>query len=130
MSYKLKLKELRKAAGMTQQQLADVTGIRLGTLRTYEQGVSGALSLSDAVLICNALGTTPDDLCGWWDDHPRPARAEYADDRQAALNRAYESMNEKGRETAAGRVWEMLSVPGYVDATGEGADVPALGEAV
>lgn len=33
-----KLKEMRRKAGFSQSQLADVTGINVGTLRHYEQG--------------------------------------------------------------------------------------------
>lgn len=33
-----KLKEMRMKAGLSQSQLSDLTGIKLGTLRHYEQG--------------------------------------------------------------------------------------------
>lgn len=34
----VKLKQLRQAAGLTQEQLAEAAGLPLGTLRNYEQG--------------------------------------------------------------------------------------------
>lgn len=68
----LRLKELRKQAGLTQQDLCDATEIKLGTLRTWEQGTA-SIKLEDAVSICRALHCTPNDLCGWYIDHPEDA---------------------------------------------------------
>ena len=65
----LRLKELRKQAGLTQQELCDATQIKLGTLRTWEQGTA-SIKLNDACRICRALRCTPNDLCGWYIDHP------------------------------------------------------------
>lgn len=65
----LRLKELRKQAGLTQQELCDATQIKLGTLRTWEQGTA-SIKLDDACRICRALRCTPNDLCGWYIDHP------------------------------------------------------------
>ena len=56
------LAHYRAVAGLTQQQLADTTGISVSTLRQYEQGtrnISG-VALKNAVLIADALGL--DDL--------------------------------------------------------------------
>lgn len=68
----LRLKELRKQAGLTQQDLCDATEIKLGTLRTWEQGTA-SIKLEDAVSICRALHCTPNDLCGWYIEHPEDA---------------------------------------------------------
>ena len=68
----LRLKELRKQAGLTQQELCDATEIKLGTLRTWEQGTA-SIKLDDACRICRALHCTPNDLCGWYIDHPEDA---------------------------------------------------------
>lgn len=65
----LRLKELRKQAGLTQQELCEATQIKLGTLRTWEQGTA-SIKLDDACHICRALRCTPNDLCGWYIDHP------------------------------------------------------------
>ena len=68
----MRLKELRKEASLTQQELCDKTGIRLGTLRTWEQGAS-TMRADDVVVICTELGCTPNDLLGWYEDHPQDA---------------------------------------------------------
>lgn len=71
----LRLKELRKQAGLTQQDLCDATQIKLGTLRTWEQGTA-SIKLDDACRICRALHCTPNDLCGWYIEHPEDAPRE------------------------------------------------------
>ena len=64
MSYRLRLKEMRKAKGLTQKEVAQKAGVKLSTYRTWEQGVSG-ISLEKAVVLSFVLGCTPNDLCGW-----------------------------------------------------------------
>jgi transcriptional regulator with XRE-family HTH domain len=39
MTFAERLRELRKAAGLTQDQLNERSGLPIGTLRNYEQGV-------------------------------------------------------------------------------------------
>ena len=97
--YRLCLKELRKAAGLTQQELAQRAGVKLGTLRTWEQGVSTP-SLRDAYACALALGCTVDDLCGWEGGRPpgEAARASPpADPAREALREAWDAAGERGR---------------------------------
>lgn len=70
MSYKLKLKELRQKTELNQGDIAPLLGISLSTYRKWEQGVA-RITLENAVKICEILGCTPNDLCGWYDSHPR-----------------------------------------------------------
>lgn len=60
---KLMLKELRIAAGLTQQELADALNIPQRTYGSYERE-ERALSLKLSWAICDALGCTPNDLVG------------------------------------------------------------------
>lgn len=58
------LKQARKAKGLTQKELAEVTGINLRTLQHYEQG-SKDLNLAAAITvyaIADALGVKIEDL--------------------------------------------------------------------
>lgn len=64
MSYRLTLKEMRKASGLTQKEVAEKANIKLATYRTWEQGVSG-ISLENAYSLAIVLGCTVNDLCGW-----------------------------------------------------------------
>lgn len=65
----LTLKRAREEKGFTQSQLADALGMKLSTYRTWEQGTV-KLTLENACNISLILGCTPNDLCGWYDDHP------------------------------------------------------------
>ena len=77
MSYTPMLKQMRKASGMTQEELAEKTGIKLSTYRTWEQGVAKKIPIEAICDIATVLGCTPNDLCGWYIDHPedRPSPA-------------------------------------------------------
>lgn len=59
-----KLKELRKAAGLTRVQLFDRTGIPIRTLEAYEQGLRPLTraKLPTVLRICGALNCRPEDL--------------------------------------------------------------------
>lgn len=55
-----RIHHLRKAAGMTQEQVADMTGVSKVTISKWERGME--LSLSNAASLCRALGVSLDDL--------------------------------------------------------------------
>lgn len=44
--YSFKLKEVRKAEGLTQQQFSDITGLSLGTIKNYETNQHEAKALT------------------------------------------------------------------------------------
>lgn len=76
MLFREKLAELRAAAGLTQEQLADRSGVPLWTLRKYEQRDKQRVSLNVAARLAKALGTTCEafsgceDIAGEDDDPP------------------------------------------------------------
>lgn len=82
MSYKNRLKELRKAAGLTQRDICDQTGIKLGTYRAWEQGVS-QLRLDDALTLSKALSCDPNTLAGWYESHPKTKEKPLLNEEQA-----------------------------------------------
>jgi len=51
----MRLKELRKAARLTQQSLAQASGLAIGTIRDYEQGRREP-TLDSAFKLAKALG--------------------------------------------------------------------------
>ncbi len=67
---RLMLKQIREAKGFTQPEMAERLDMKLSTYRTWEQGVV-KLTLENACLISFVLDCTPNDLCGWYLDHPR-----------------------------------------------------------
>lgn len=61
---KLMLQELRKAAGLSQQEIAEALCMPRRTYGSYERG-ERSINLNFAAVICNVLGCTPNDLVGW-----------------------------------------------------------------
>lgn len=87
-AFKLLLKPIRKASGMTQKEVAEKANVSLGTYRTWEQGTSG-MSLEMACVVADVLGCTPNDLCDWYATHPRE-RPQPRDPAHAELARCYD----------------------------------------
>lgn len=86
MSYRLKLKEMRKASGLTQKEVAERADVKLATYRTWEQGVSD-ISLEKAYALAMVLGCSVNDLCGW--PKGKNEGREFEDDFEAELLRCY-----------------------------------------
>lgn len=100
MSYRLLLKELRIRKGMTQQEVASAAGVPLSTYRSWEQGVAKKFSLEHAFVISAILGCTPNDLCGWYDDHPNEASAACETDAfERELLRDYRACSAQWKST-------------------------------
>lgn len=57
------IKKARKKAGMTQAQAAEASGIPVGTLRRWEQGVNEP-DISSIILLADVYKTTTDELLG------------------------------------------------------------------
>lgn len=60
-----RLRELRKARGMTQTELADRLHTTKQTIGKYEQGIVTNLPLNRVEELAKALNTTPAYLMGW-----------------------------------------------------------------
>ncbi len=58
----VQLGHLRVARGLTQQQLAERTGLRRDTISALERGKSQAIEFTTLALLCDALGVGPGDL--------------------------------------------------------------------
>lgn len=63
-----KIKELRKAKGLTLEQVADVVGVGKSTVRKWETGMIANMKRDKIADLAKALGTTPAYLMGWDDD--------------------------------------------------------------
>jgi len=53
--FAIRLKELRRRSGMTQEELADATGLSVGFIRSLEQAIN-APSFESLELLARALG--------------------------------------------------------------------------
>ena len=58
----LRLKQLRKAAGLTQAQLAEMVGVYQGTISDHERGKATRIDLSLIERLAEALGVEPGEL--------------------------------------------------------------------
>ena len=63
-----KLKELRKARGMTLEELAERVGTSKQTIHRYENGVITNIPPEKVEILAGALSTTPSHLMGWTAD--------------------------------------------------------------
>lgn len=91
----LQLQQIRKRAGLSQQQMADALGIKKRTYGSWErQEVS--LSLEQAYDCAVILGCSIDAIAGY------TPPVSYADPAQEALNGYWDSMNDDGRERLLG----------------------------
>lgn len=64
----LKLKELRKQAGLTLDELAERVGTSKQTIHRYENGTITNVPPEKVESLAVALGTTPQELMGWEDE--------------------------------------------------------------
>ena len=62
MDFGKRLRRIRRAADITQEQLAAATGIDAGSITRYETGAVTP-GLDKAYALAEALGVTLDDLC-------------------------------------------------------------------
>ncbi|HJC40778.1 MAG TPA: helix-turn-helix transcriptional regulator [Candidatus Intestinimonas pullistercoris] len=77
---KTKVKELRAAAGLTQQQLADLVRVSARTIISIEKGQYSP-SLMLAYRMAVVFGTTVEDLCCLQENKEREDR-EYEEDQE------------------------------------------------
>lgn len=82
----LKIRERREALGLTQTELAKMVGKSFRTIQSWERGESYPNAEYVAVL-CNVFNVDPNDLLGWYIDHPldRPAAARLDPEHEALL---------------------------------------------
>ncbi len=62
-----RLRELRKAQGLTLDDVENITGIKRGTFNNYENGKTEP-KLDTWQKLAEALNVTPQYLVGWTDD--------------------------------------------------------------
>lgn len=93
---RLRLTEIRENRRLTQSEIAKIAGVSSKTEWNWEQGKSfpNAAQLWD---IAVALDCTPNDLLGWYDDHPRESVQEPLPPEEAELMRNYRSCTPQWR---------------------------------
>ncbi len=95
-----KLRELRKSKGLNQSELAELVGVTTRVVGAWERR-NTQITLEDAVSVSAALGCTPNDLCGWYDAHPRDGEPD-AHTPEGELLRCYRASTPDRRERILG----------------------------
>ena len=117
---KLQLKPLRKKRHITQQALADKLKVDIGTVGNWERGKT-MMSIEQLCNCCEILGCTPNDMTGWYLEHPSdevvhedPAREELlmCYDGSNAENRAFMLQAARHAALASGEAPERDDVQG------------------
>ena len=86
----LQIKQLRKKSHISQTELANSIGVSLRTVWSWERGES--LPNAEQVWNCAvALGCSPNDICGWYIDHPEDRPAPPGDSGAEELLGCYRS---------------------------------------
>lgn len=91
----LKLKQARKENGYSQADLADALGVDIKTVGNWERGKT-LPDIEQLWKCAKALNTDPNDLLGWYEEHPedRPAAPAGA---EGELIACYRQSTEKRR---------------------------------
>ncbi len=91
---------LKKEKGMTNAQIARLSGVTLSTLDKITSGINKNPKLDTLQAICNVLGCTLNDFM---DRPPQPQKASPYSDEAMKLAGDYDShMDDRGRETVRG----------------------------
>lgn len=86
----LQIKQLRKKSHISQTELANSMGVSLRTVGSWERGES--LPNAEQVWNCAvSLGCSPNDICGWYIDHPEDRPAPPGDPGASELLGCYRS---------------------------------------
>lgn len=104
---KLRMKQIRDARGLSQQEVADRVGIPVRRYGSYERGERN-INLKEAALIADVLDCTLDELAGR-DFH---TATSFADSRQAELNRIWAHLDPERQDRLVGTAVDMEAAKG------------------
>jgi transcriptional regulator with XRE-family HTH domain len=66
-----RIKELRKAKGLTLEQVGNMVGVGKSTVRKWETGIIANMKRDKIAALSKALGTTPAYLLGWEEEQKK-----------------------------------------------------------
>lgn len=97
----VQLMRLRKAAGYSNRDVfAKKIGVNKYTYRSWESGA--AMMSAEQVWNCAvALGCTPNDILGWYEDHPREDRGESLTPEEREIVGCYRESTPQWRQNIA-----------------------------
>lgn len=94
----LNIRTRREAAGMTQQELAKAAGKSFRTIQSWERD----LSFPNAEMVwklCEIFKVDPNELLGWYDEHPRQEAPASLPPEESELMRNYRACTPQWRST-------------------------------
>ena len=81
-----RIQELRKAKGLTLEQVADIVGVGKSTVRKWETGMIANMKRDKIADLAKALGTTPEYLMGWDEQKSSPTEPELSEGEKVLLD--------------------------------------------
>lgn len=108
--YGKRIRDVRKAFGLTQEQFAKKCGISLTSLRRYE---ANERQPNIAVLenMAAHIGLTIQDF--FWKDFQHTVSTPYSQALSRLLQTAFDQLNDEGQQKALERVEELTEIPKY-----------------
>lgn len=88
---RLRLRELRKAQGLTQKELARAAGVQQGAVGKWERG-ENQLKLTEAAIFADLLDCSVDDLIG-----REPRELSYESRQHERLETSWALLNQSGK---------------------------------
>lgn len=86
-----RLKEIRKARGLTQQDLADALHEKLPTYRTWERGITN-FNIAQLVECARILDCSTDEILG------KPVGQSFSDPREVELHRVWQGLDRERQD--------------------------------
>lgn len=103
-----RIRELRKANGLTLLQVAERLGVTESTVQRYESGNIKNLKYETMVELAELFGVAPSYLMGWTSEDSTKTDRELM-----SLVELFHKLNEAGRIEALTRLQEMTSLDKY-----------------
>lgn len=119
---KLQLKKLRKEKKITQGELSSLIEVDIKTVGNWERGET-MMSIEQLCRCCEILGSTPNEMTGWYIEHPEdtPGTAPDADPRRQSMVESYDALTDDGKTLASEMVASVARDPlRRADAAGAG----------
>lgn len=82
---KLKMAEYRKQAGISQRKLAELIGRSFRTVQKWESEETYPQA-DDLCKLCELFGTDPNNMLGWYEEHPDDISPTLTHDEAVLLN--------------------------------------------
>lgn len=106
-----RIKEARKAAGLTQKELASKLGVKHSAVSKYEQGRVVNLKRETIAKIAAVLNVKPSWLM-CMDDAPKKATVELSE-KELAIIDMFRAMNEEGQEKVYDYIRDLTELGKY-----------------